>query len=196
MTRFSEAGKYIGRQGGDAPWLRCDKAAEALSPSEPIPSLWMNFFKDKFSRPKKLSTSESVSSELGGGKSSSPHHALQPVPYFTTVESPHHHVGGRAGQPIRPFPPSLSTGSFTPFQSQTNTAEIKTFPRSATTHTFNPAGGRLSTNRPNPTQLNGSITSSSQSSDESEEGARVGSSGRVPRRRPGYRSTSLPRHRI
>ena len=154
----------------------------------------MNFFKDKFSRPKKLSTSESVSSELGGGKSSSPHHALQPVPYFTTVESPHHHVGGRAGQPIRPFPPSLSTGSFTPFQSQTNTAEIKTFPRSATTHTFNPAGGRLSTNRPNPTQLNGSITSSSQSSDESEEGARVGSSGRVPRRRPGYRSTSLPRH--
>ena len=148
----------------------------------------MNFFKDKFSRPKKLSTSESVSSELGGGKSS-PHHALQPVPYFTTVESPHHHVGGRAG--VRPFPPSLSTGSFTPFQSQTNT-EIKTFPRSATTHTFNPVGGRLST-RPNP-QLNGSITSSSQSSDESEEGARVGSSGRVPRRRPGYRSTSLPRH--
>ena len=148
----------------------------------------MNFFKDKFSRPKKLSTSESVSSELGGGKSS-PHHTLQPVPYFTTVESPHHHVGGRGG--VRPFPPSLSTGSFTPFQSQTST-EIKTFPRSATTHTFNPAGGRLST-RPNP-QLNGSITSSSQSSDESEEGARVGSSGRVPRRRPGYRSTSLPRH--
>ena len=161
--------------------------------------MWMNFFKDKFSRPKKLSTSESVSSELGGGgKSSSPHHAnLQPVPYFTTaLESPHHH-GRAGGQPIRPFPPSLSTGSFTPFQSQTNTAEIKTFPRSATTHTFNPAGGgRLSSNRTlNPTQLNGSITSSSQSSDESEEGARVGSSGRVPRRRPGgYRSTSLPRH--
>ena len=150
----------------------------------------MNFFKDKFSRPKKLSTSESVSSELGGGKSS-PHHTLQPVPYFTTVESPHHHVqAGRGG--VRPFPPSLSTGSFTPFQSQTNT-EIKTFPRSATTHTFNPAGGRSSTTRPNP-QLNGSITSSSQSSDESEEGTRVGSSGRVPRRRPGYRSTSLPRH--
>ena len=183
MTRFSEAGKYIGEP--DAPWLRCDKAAAALSPSEPIPSLWMNFFKDKFSRPKKLSTSESVSSELGARSS---------LPYFTTVESPHHHAGGRAGQQlgIRPFPPSLSTGSFTPFQSQTNT-EIKTFPRSATTHTFNPAGGRAST-RPN-LPLNGSITSSSQSSDESEEGARVGSSGRVPRRRPGgYRSTSLPRH--
>ena len=52
----------------------------------------------------------------------------------------------------------------------------------------------MSTKRPNPQTLNGSITSSSQSSDESEEGARVGSSGRVPRRRPGYRSTSLPRH--
>ena len=142
----------------------------------------MNFFKDKFSRPKKLSTSESVSSELGGSSKGS-------LPYFTTVETPGgHNVGGRGGgqQQLRPFPPSLSTGSFTPFQSQTST-EIKTFPRSATTHTFNPTGGRTRPLAP----LNGSITSSSQSSDESED---CGQRTRAPRRRPGYRSTSLPRH--
>ena len=142
----------------------------------------MNFFKDKFSRPKKLSTSESVSSELGGSSKGS-------LPYFTTVETAGgHNVGGRGGQQqqLRPFPPSLSTGSFTPFQSQTST-EIKTFPRSATTHTFNPTGGRARPLAP----LNGSITSSSQSSDESED---CGQRTRAPRRRPGYRSTSLPRH--
>ena len=114
-------------------------------------------------------------------------HNLQP--YFTTAEPGHAARGGAlavAGGGVgRPFPGSMSTGSFTPFQSQN---DIKTFPRSATTQTFHPA------NRSRVSHKNGSITSSSQSSDESEEGQR-GSSHRVPRRRPGgYRSTSLPRH--
>lgn len=143
--------------------------ADIPASPHPAKSLWMNFFKDKFSRPKKSSGGQE-----SGDQGTKGDQGLRP--YFTTVESAAH-GGQHAG---RPFPASLSTGSFTPFQSQT---EIKTFPRSATTQTFQPSRR----------QQNGSVTSSSQSSDESEEGGKGPS--RVPRRRPGgSRSSSLPRH--
>ena len=137
----------------------------------------MNFFKDKFSRPKKTAEATSVTNSSLVNRS-----GVRQQPYFTSVESPQNGSCQRSAQGFstRVFPGSVSTGSFTPFQSSN---EIKTFPRSATTQTFHPISRRE--------RQNGSITSSSQSSDESEEApANI----RVPRRRSGYRSTSLPRH--
>ena len=111
------------------------------------------------------------------------------------------------GLSTRLIPASASTGCFTSFQS--GPAELKTFPRSASTQAFSHRAGGCQ---------NGSITSSSQSSDESEEpGTAPGHLlTRIPRRRSGggggglvggggaggggggdggrYRSTSLPRH--
>ena len=94
------------------------------------------------------------------------------------------------GLSTRLFPASASTGSFSSFQSGPG-SEIKTLPRSTTTHSFASRAGGCQ---------NGSITSSSQSSDESEDlGGPTGHLvTRIPRRRSGgggvYRSSSLPRH--
>ena len=104
------------------------------------------------------------------------------------------------GLSTRLFPASASTGSFSSFQSGPG-SEIKTLPRSTTTHSFASRAGGCQ---------NGSITSSSQSSDESEDlgGPNCHLVTRIPRRRSGggggggggrggggvYRSSSLPRH--
>ena len=79
------------------------------------------------------------------------------------------------GLSTRLFPASASTGSFSSFQSGPG-SEIKTLPRSTTTHSFASRAGGCQ---------NGSITSSSQSSDESEDlGGPTGHLvTRIPRRR-------------
>lgn len=157
----------------------------------------MNFFKDKFGRARK------AGGGFGEGGRGGATGAVQQYPTLSHSQSAYYLPSTRLQPPDprtaparprppgppRPLPTSLSTGSFTPFQS--GSSEPRTFPRSSTTQSFQNVGGFGGQKH-----RNGSLPSSSQSSDESED---CGGGGRglasSSKRRAGCRSSSLPRHR-